>query len=116
MPEMDGYTLTTEIRKDERLKDLRVLLHSSLSGVLNTALVKKVRSEGGPIPAKIQRGRTRQGGAGSLKRPRRPPTRRRTCYVAGARVAPMPPFSTTTSKPRSPSRKAAAELRLPVSQ
>jgi two-component system chemotaxis response regulator CheV len=42
MPEMDGYTLTTEIRKDDRLKDLYVLLHSSLSGVFNAALVKKV--------------------------------------------------------------------------
>ncbi|MFP5345385.1 MAG: response regulator, partial [Gammaproteobacteria bacterium] len=45
MPEMDGYTLTTEIRRDERLKDLRVLLHSSLSGVFNTALVKKVGAD-----------------------------------------------------------------------
>lgn len=42
MPEMDGYTLTTEIRKDDRLKGLYVLLHSSLSGVFNDAMVKKV--------------------------------------------------------------------------
>lgn len=45
MPEMDGYTLTTEIRKDERLKDLYILLHSSLSGVFNAALVKKVGAD-----------------------------------------------------------------------
>ena len=42
MPEMDGYTLTTEIRKDARLKDIYVLLHSSLSGVFNDAMVKRV--------------------------------------------------------------------------
>lgn len=42
MPEMDGYTLTTEIRKDDRLKGLYVMLHSSLSGVFNDAMVKKV--------------------------------------------------------------------------
>lgn len=42
MPEMDGYTLTTEIRKDPRLKDLYVMLHTSLSGVFNAALVQKV--------------------------------------------------------------------------
>jgi len=42
MPEMDGYTLTTEIRKDPRLADLYVILHTSLSGVFNTAMVEKV--------------------------------------------------------------------------
>jgi len=42
MPEMDGYTLTSEIRRDPRLKDLYVLLHSSLSGVFNESMVKKV--------------------------------------------------------------------------
>ncbi|WP_022967146.1 chemotaxis protein CheV [Denitrificimonas caeni] len=42
MPEMDGYTLTAEIRNDSRLKELHVLLHSSLSGVFNEAMVKKV--------------------------------------------------------------------------
>lgn len=42
MPEMDGYTLTTEIRNDSRLKDVYVLLHSSLSGVFNNAMVQKV--------------------------------------------------------------------------
>ncbi len=42
MPEMDGYTLTSEIRKDSRLAGLYVLLHSSLSGVFNKAMVDKV--------------------------------------------------------------------------
>ena len=42
MPEMDGYTLTSEIRRDPCLKDLYVLLHSSLSGVFNESMVKKV--------------------------------------------------------------------------
>lgn len=42
MPEMDGYTLTTAIRNDERLKDLYIVLHTSLSGVFNNALVEKV--------------------------------------------------------------------------
>ncbi|MBE0494214.1 MAG: chemotaxis protein CheV [Thiomicrospira sp.] len=42
MPEMDGYTLTTSIRKDERLKDLYVILNSSLSGGFNDKLTEKV--------------------------------------------------------------------------
>ncbi len=42
MPEMDGYTLTTEIRKDQRLSGLYVILHTSLSGVFNQSLVEKV--------------------------------------------------------------------------
>lgn len=42
MPEMDGYTLTASIRDDPRLKDMHVLLHTSLSGVFNEAMVKRV--------------------------------------------------------------------------
>ena len=42
MPQMDGYTLTSEIRQDPRLRDLYVVLHTSLSGVFNNALVDKV--------------------------------------------------------------------------
>lgn len=45
MPEMDGYTLTTQIRADNRLKDLYVILHTSLSGVFNTSLVEKVGAD-----------------------------------------------------------------------
>ncbi len=42
MPEMDGYTLTAEIRRHAELKDLYVILHSSLSGVFNQAMVERV--------------------------------------------------------------------------
>lgn len=42
MPEMDGYTLTAEIRNDPRLANLHVILHTSLSGVFNRAMVEKV--------------------------------------------------------------------------
>jgi two-component system chemotaxis response regulator CheV len=42
MPEMDGYRLTTEIRDDPRLRDLYVVLHTSLSGSFNESMVKKV--------------------------------------------------------------------------
>ncbi|HEB98060.1 MAG TPA: chemotaxis protein CheV [Thiotrichales bacterium] len=42
MPEMDGYTFTTRVRSDPRLEHLYVLLHTSLSGVFNNAMVEKV--------------------------------------------------------------------------
>lgn len=42
MPEMDGYTLTAEIRNDPALKDMHVILHTSLSGVFNQAMVERV--------------------------------------------------------------------------
>ena len=42
MPEMDGYKLTFEIRNDPRMKDLHVILNTSLSGSFNEAMVKKV--------------------------------------------------------------------------
>ncbi|GIU09818.1 MULTISPECIES: chemotaxis protein CheV [unclassified Shewanella] len=42
MPEMDGYTLTAEIRDDPKLKNIKVVLHTSLSGVFNQAMVQKV--------------------------------------------------------------------------
>ena len=35
MPEMDGYTLTREIRATAALKDLYILLHTSLNGAIN---------------------------------------------------------------------------------
>src|SRR5690606_29156035 len=35
MPEMDGYRLTAEIRDDPRMKNLYVVLHTSLSGSFN---------------------------------------------------------------------------------
>lgn len=46
MPEMDGYTLTSEIRKHEKLKDLKILLHTSLSGVFDSSLLDKVQADG----------------------------------------------------------------------
>ncbi|MBB3168529.1 chemotaxis protein CheV [Simiduia aestuariiviva] len=46
MPEMDGYRLTHEIRNDPRLKDLYVVLHTSLSGSFNNAMVEKVGCNG----------------------------------------------------------------------
>ena len=45
MPEMDGYTLTAEVRNDPRLKDMHVMLHTSLSGVFNQAMVRKVGAD-----------------------------------------------------------------------
>jgi two-component system chemotaxis response regulator CheV len=42
MPEMDGYAFTAAIRKDPELRDLHVILHTSLSGVFNQAMVEKV--------------------------------------------------------------------------
>ncbi|CAH9055232.1 Chemotaxis protein CheV [Pseudoalteromonas holothuriae] len=42
MPAMDGYRLTYEIRNDSRLKNLYVILNTSLSGSFNQAMVKKV--------------------------------------------------------------------------
>jgi two-component system chemotaxis response regulator CheV len=42
MPKMDGYSLARKIRDDPRLNDLHVILHSSLSGVFNENMVKKV--------------------------------------------------------------------------
>ena len=45
MPKMDGYTLVTEIRDDQRLASKVIILHSSLSGNFNKAMVKKVGAD-----------------------------------------------------------------------
>ncbi len=45
MPGMDGYRLTTELRADTRFAGLYVVLHTSLSGVFNNALVKQVGAD-----------------------------------------------------------------------
>ncbi|MFT4632852.1 MAG: two-component system chemotaxis response regulator CheV [Candidatus Pseudothioglobus sp.] len=45
MPEMDGYTLTAELKGDPRTRNLFVLLHTSLSGVFNIDMVKKVGAD-----------------------------------------------------------------------
>lgn len=45
MPEMDGYTLVTRCKEDANLKSLYILLHTSLSGVFNKAMVQKVGAD-----------------------------------------------------------------------
>jgi two-component system chemotaxis response regulator CheV len=45
MPSMDGYTLTAEIRKHPGLRSLYVILHTSLSGIFNQAMVEKVGAD-----------------------------------------------------------------------
>jgi two-component system chemotaxis response regulator CheV len=45
MPEMDGYTLTTLCKDDHRLTPLYIMLHTSLSGVFNQAMVEKVGAD-----------------------------------------------------------------------
>ncbi|GAB3003734.1 chemotaxis protein CheV [Psychrosphaera aestuarii] len=45
MPEMDGYTLTAEVKSRPKLTDLHVILHTSLSGVFNHAMVEKVGAD-----------------------------------------------------------------------
>ena len=46
MPEMDGYRLTHEVRSDPALKDLFVVMHTSLSGSFNENMTKKVGCDG----------------------------------------------------------------------
>ncbi len=45
MPEMDGYTLVTRCKNDPALRDIFIMLHTSLSGVFNTAMVQKVGAD-----------------------------------------------------------------------
>lgn len=45
MPRMDGYTLTSAIRRTEGLRNFRVILHTSLSGGFNKAMVDKVGAD-----------------------------------------------------------------------
>ncbi len=45
MPVMDGYSLTKEIRKDPAMEHMYVILHTSLSGVFNQSMVKKVGAD-----------------------------------------------------------------------
>ncbi|MGQ3057969.1 MAG: chemotaxis protein CheV [Nevskia sp.] len=45
MPDMDGYRLTTEIRRDPKMKNLYVMLHTSLSGVFNSAMAERVGAD-----------------------------------------------------------------------
>jgi two-component system chemotaxis response regulator CheV len=45
MPEMDGYTFTAEVRNHSLLNKLHIVLHTSLSGVFNEAMVRKVGAD-----------------------------------------------------------------------
>ena len=45
MPEMDGFTLTRNIKQDPRFAHLPVVIHSSLTGTANEAHVKKVGAD-----------------------------------------------------------------------
>ncbi len=45
MPEMDGFTLTRNIKQDSRFSALPVVIHSSLTGSTNEAHVKKVGAD-----------------------------------------------------------------------
>ncbi len=45
MPRMDGYTLTTEVRKIPALDGLYVMLHTSLSGVFNQSMIERVGAD-----------------------------------------------------------------------
>ena len=42
MPRMDGYTLATKIKADPDMRQIYLILHTSLSGVFNTSMVQKV--------------------------------------------------------------------------
>jgi two-component system chemotaxis response regulator CheV len=46
MPEMDGFTLTRNIKNDDRFKGIPVVVHSSLSGAENEAHTKSVGADG----------------------------------------------------------------------
>jgi two-component system, chemotaxis family, chemotaxis protein CheV len=45
MPRLDGYALTRAIRETPALRSLKVVLHSSLSGVFNESLVRDVGAD-----------------------------------------------------------------------
>jgi two-component system, chemotaxis family, chemotaxis protein CheV len=45
MPRMDGYTLASKIKADQKMKKIYIILHTSLSGVFNTTMVQKVGAD-----------------------------------------------------------------------
>ena len=45
MPEMDGFTLTRNIKKSQRFASLPVVIHSSLSGTTNEEHVRNVGAD-----------------------------------------------------------------------
>jgi two-component system chemotaxis response regulator CheV len=46
MPEMDGFTLTRNIKQDPRFSNIPVVIHSSLTGATNEDHVRKVGADG----------------------------------------------------------------------
>lgn len=46
MPEMDGFTLTRQIKENETLKAIPVVIHSSLSGSANESHARSVHADG----------------------------------------------------------------------
>lgn len=46
MPEMDGFTLTRNIKQDSRFSSIPVVIHSSLTGTANESHVKSVGANG----------------------------------------------------------------------
>ncbi len=45
MPRLDGYALTRAIRETPALRRLKVVLHSSLSGLFNEGMIKEVKAD-----------------------------------------------------------------------
>jgi len=45
MPRLDGYALTRAIRETPSLRRLKVVLHSSLSGLFNEAMIRAVKAD-----------------------------------------------------------------------
>jgi two-component system chemotaxis response regulator CheV len=45
MPEMDGYTFTSKLRQHAEFKNLFIILHTSVSGTFNQALVDQVGAD-----------------------------------------------------------------------
>lgn len=46
MPELDGYSLSAAIRRNPLLKELYVILHTSISGVFNESMLKRAGANG----------------------------------------------------------------------
>ena len=46
MPNMDGYTLTNALRGNPKFDDVKILLHTSLSGVFDSSLLDRVKADG----------------------------------------------------------------------
>ena len=46
MPEMDGFTLTRQLKEDDALESVPIVIHSSLSGSANESHAKRVGADG----------------------------------------------------------------------